>query len=197
MSRAARASRTSRAQRAFTMIEMLAVLAIFFLIAAVIVPRIARATDQAVIDEARRLGYSLDFAREKAIALGRTHRVVIDFDTRSYWTEQAPPASGTPPMLRWAELDELPLVAPRDAAGEFARVAGAPGSSTEFGPSTRLSHLEAEGDEIASGLAAIEFAPDGETPPATLWLDNGADLRVEVTIAAFSDPTRVTFHEAE
>jgi type II secretory pathway pseudopilin PulG len=179
------------------MIEILAVLAIFFLIAAVIVPRIARATDQAVIDDAKRLGYALDFAREKAIALGRTHRVVIDFDGRSYWTEEAPPAAGSPPVLKWAELDELPLVAPRDAAGEFVRVGGAPGFTTEFGPGTRLSHLEAGGDEIASGLAAIEFAPDGETPPATLWLDNGSDLSVEVTIAAFSDPTQVRFHAAE
>jgi len=179
------------------MIEMLAVLAIFFLIAAVIVPRIARATDQAVIDEAKRLGYALDFAREKAIALARPHRVVIDFDARSYWTEEAPPAAGAPPLLAWSELDELPLVAPRDEAGEFVRVAGAPGLTTELGPSTRLSHLEAGGDEIASGLAAIEFAPDGETPPATLWLDNGADLSVEVNVAAFSDPTLVTFHAGE
>jgi hypothetical protein len=179
------------------MIEMLAVLAVFFLIAAVIVPRIARATDQAVIDEGRRLGYALDFAREKAIALGRPHRVVIDFETRSYWTEAAPPPLGTPPVLAWAELDELPLVAPRETAGEFVRVSGAPGLTTELGPSARLSHLETGGDEIADGAAAIEFAPSGETPPATLWLDNGADLRVEVTIAAFSDPTQVTFHAAE
>lgn len=188
-------ARTARARGGFTLIEILAVVLILVLIASVVLPRMSVAVRQVEIDSGRQLAATLDFAREKAVALGRAHRVVIDFEQSRYWIEAQPPAPPAEPRLAWADLDELPLVAPRADAAEFAAVPNLQPATLD--PSVRFAEVESEAGSVGEGAAQIVFDPDGATLPARVWLMGDGDTPVLVAIAALADPTEVTFGEPE
>jgi len=144
-----------------------------------------------VLDDGKKLAATLDFAREKAIALGRAHRVVLDLDHAQYWIEAQPPPEPAPVTLAWAELDELPLVAPRADLTEFAALPGT--RPTPLDANVRIAGVERDSTTAEEGLAQIEFEPDGATLAASVWLAAGDDLRVLVEVTPLADPTRVSF----
>jgi prepilin-type N-terminal cleavage/methylation domain-containing protein len=190
----AAAGRETRARGGFTLIEIMAVVLILLLIAAVVIPRVSLVASQAALDDGRRLAAALDFAREKALALGRAHRVVLDLDHAQYWIEAQASAAPPDPTLTWAELDELPLVAPRAETAEFSPLPGTP--PTPLGANVSFAGVASDEEELRQGLARIAFAPDGATLAATVWLAAGDDLRVRVEVAPFADPTRVSIDES-
>jgi prepilin-type N-terminal cleavage/methylation domain-containing protein len=199
-----RASGAGRAQRAegerrvakagFTLIEIMAVVLILLLIAAVVIPRVSLIASQAALDEAKQLAAALDFTREKAVAVGRVHRLVLDLDHDQYWIEAQPPPVSTPPLLAWADLDELPLEAPRTDARAFAPLRGVPPSALDA--NVELASVEDDRGEASEGLAQIAFAPDGATLAARVWLRAGDAVHVRVDVAPLADPTRVTIDDA-
>jgi prepilin-type N-terminal cleavage/methylation domain-containing protein len=183
-----------RAHAGFTLIEIMAVIVIFALIAAVALPQLSVLASQALLDDGRKLAATIDFAREKAQATGRTHRVVIDFEGASYWIEEQPRALLADPALAWAELEVLPLVAPRRDAVEFARVIG---TRSRIDPRVAIASVETDAEQVSEGLAAIAFAPDGATPSARIWLAAGDSLRASVDVAALADPSLVVVADAQ
>jgi type II secretory pathway pseudopilin PulG len=188
------AGRNARSLGGFTLIEIMAVVLILLLIAVVVIPRVSLVASQAALDDAKRLAAALDFAREKALALGRAHRVVLDLDHAQYWIEaQAAPAPPEP-TLAWAELEELPLVAPRTDTREFAPLRGT--QPTPLDANVRFDGVASDEGDVGEGLARIAFAPDGATLAASVWIASGDDLRVRVDVAPLADPTRVSLDEA-
>jgi prepilin-type N-terminal cleavage/methylation domain-containing protein len=191
----AAAGRRLRARGGFTLIEMMAVVLILLLLATVVLPRVSLVASQAALDDAKRLAAALDFAREKALALHRPHRVVLDLDHGQYWIEAQPAPQPAPALLAWAELDAIPLVAPRTDTSAFAPLPGM--QPTPLDANVRIAAVESEAGEAADGLAQIAFAPDGATSAARVWLAAGNDLRVRVDVAPLADPTRVTLDEPQ
>ncbi len=191
----AAAGRRARARSGFTLIEIMAVVLILLMIAAIVIPRVSLIASQAALDDAKQLAATLDFAREKAIALGRAHRVVLDLDHAQYWIEAQPPPATTPPILAWAELEELPLVAPRTNTREFTALRGS--QPTPLDANVHITAVENESSQANEGLAQIAFEPDGATSAAQIWLTAGDDVRVRIEIAALADPTRVKFDAPE
>jgi prepilin-type N-terminal cleavage/methylation domain-containing protein len=189
----AAAGRGTGARGGFTLIEIMAVVLILLLIAAVVIPRVSLVASQAALDDAKRFAAALDFAREKALALGRAHRVVLDLDHAQYWIEAQLEAAPPVPTLTWAELDELPLVAPRTHGGEFAPLPGT--QPTPLDANVRFAAVASDEGELREGLARIGFAPDGAALAAAVWLAVGDELRVRVEVAPFADPTRVSIDE--
>jgi prepilin-type N-terminal cleavage/methylation domain-containing protein len=183
--------RQPRAIGGFTLIEIMAVVLILLLLAAIVIPRVSLVASQAVLDDGKKLAATLDFAREKAIALGRAHRVVLDLDHGQYWIEAQPPPEPAPVTLAWAELDELPLVAPRTDSTEFAALPGM--RPTPLDANVRFAAVERDSSTAVEGLAQIAFEPDGAALAASVWLTAGDDLRVRVEVTALADPTRVSF----
>jgi prepilin-type N-terminal cleavage/methylation domain-containing protein len=179
--------------RGFTLIEILAVILIFALIAGVMLPRLGLVGTQALRDSGGALAAALDFARERAQATGRAHRVVIDFAASSYWIEERAPAPPIDPALAWAELDELPLVAPRSEGAEFARLPGESGPGQRLDAGCAFVAIESERESLVDGLGAIAFDPDGSTSAATIRLARGEEASVSVEVAPFADPTQVSF----
>jgi prepilin-type N-terminal cleavage/methylation domain-containing protein len=189
---AQRAEGERRVARAgFTLIEIMAVVLILLLLAAIVIPRVSLVASQAALDDGKQLAATLDFAREKAIALGRAHRVVLDLDHAQYWIEARPVPEPATATLAWAELDELPLVAPRIDSAAFAPLRGT--RPTPLDANVRFAGIESDAGAAAEGLAQIAFEPDGATPAASVWLAAGDDLRVHVEVAPLADPTRVSF----
>jgi prepilin-type N-terminal cleavage/methylation domain-containing protein len=190
----AEACEPRRTRRGFTLIEILAVVLILVLIASVVVPRMSMALRQVEIDSGQQLAATLDFAREKAVAGGRPHRVVLDFEHGAYWIEALPPRAASEPTLTWAELDELPLVAPPTPGdAEFAPLPDQPAATLDA--SVRFAQIESAEGTLTSGLAQIAFDPDGATTVARIWLVGSGETPVLVDVAAFADPTRVSFGE--
>lgn len=189
----AAAGRNMRALGGFTLIEIMAVVLILLLLAAIVIPRVSLVASQAALDDAKQLAAALDFTREKALALGRPHRVVLDLDHAQYWIEAQPPLPPPDPTLSWAELDELPLVAPRSDTTEFAALRGT--QPTPLDANVRFAGVSGDEGEAREGLAQIAFEPDGATHAATVWLAAGDDLRVRVEVAPLADPTRVSIDE--
>jgi prepilin-type N-terminal cleavage/methylation domain-containing protein len=190
----AAAGRERRARGGFTLIEIMAVVLILLLIAAVVIPRVSLVASQAALDDGKRLAASLDFAREKALALRRPHRVVIDLDQAQYWIEARVAARPPDPTLSWAELDELPLVAPPAQVDEFAPLPGT--RPTPLDANVRFAAVASDEGEAQEGVARIAFAPDGAALATAVWLAAGDDLRVRVEVAPFADPTRVSIDES-
>ncbi len=193
-----RSERATRVRGGFTLIEILAVVVILLLIAVVVIPRAGGVTSRNVLDDGQQLAAALDFARGQAVAAARAHRVVIDLDGATYWIEALPPPIEPEPTLAWAELDPLPLDAPRaEDANSFAPLPGTPGDPTPLRAAVRVAAVETESGAIESGLAALEFAADGATPAARVWLQSGGEARVRVDVATLADPTRVRFDDAQ
>ena len=189
------AARFSHARSGFTLIEIMAVVLILLLMAAIVIPRVSLVASQTALDDAKQLAATLDFTREKAVALGRAHRVVLDLDHAQYWIEAQPPAAMTPPTLAWAELDELPLVAPRVDTTAFAPLAGT--QPTPLDANVRIARVESDGSEASEGLAQIAFEPDGATPSTRVWIASGDSVLVHVDVAPLADRTRVAFDAPE
>jgi prepilin-type N-terminal cleavage/methylation domain-containing protein len=181
---------------AFTLIEIMAVILILALIAAVVGPRISAIAGQAVMDDGRQLAAALDFARGKAMALGREHRVVLDVGGARYWIEAKTAVPPPAPTLTWAELDELPLVAPRMDAFDFAPLAGAVGRPSALRANVRFAAVDGDVPISADGFPQITFARDGATTPARIWLESTTGVRVRVDVALLADPTKVSIDAA-
>jgi prepilin-type N-terminal cleavage/methylation domain-containing protein len=175
----------------FTLIEIMAVVLILLLIAAVFVPRVSLIASQAALDDAKQLAAALDFTREKALSLGRPHRLVLDLDHAQYWIEAQPAPAPPEPTLAWAQLEELPLIAPRSDASEYAPLPGV--QPTPLDPNVRFAGVESDDGAASEGVAQIAFDPDGATLAASVWLSAGDALRVRVEVAPLADPTRVSF----
>lgn len=193
-----RGERARRVRGGFTLIEILAVVVILLLIAVVVIPRASGVTSRAALDDGQQFAAAVDFARGQALAAGRAHRVAIDLDGAAYWIEAHPPSAEPEPTLAWAELDPLPLDAPRtESADDFAPLPGTLGEPTLLRAAVRFAAVETESGAVESGLAAIEFAPDGATAAARVWLQSGGEARVHVDVAALADPTRAGFDDAQ
>ena len=188
--------RPARARSAFTLIEIMAVVVIFALIAGVVISRVGDAAAQAARDDGKQIAATVDFARGQAIALGRAHRVVLDLDHAQFWVEAQPLPAAQEPVLAWAKLEELPLIAPRREGVEFAPLTGRLGAPTPLRGGVAFAGVESDSGDLAEGIAAIEMAPDGATAAARIWLVAGSDTRVTVDVAALADPTRVGFDAA-
>ncbi len=187
------APRRAGRRAGFTLIELMAVVAILVLIGGIVLPRLSMAASQAALDEGRGLAATLDYARERAIAERRAHRVVFDFEGQRYWIEarRAPPRAEA--RLAWGDLDELPLVAERAEGLDYEALPTALGRPRLLREHVRFEALESDAGDVHEGLAAIAFAPDGGTAAARLALLAGDDTRVWIRVGAFADVTRVSF----
>src|SRR5262245_10999129 len=174
----------------------MAVVLIIALIAAIVAPRLSRAASQAVLDDGRQLAATLDFARGKAVAAGRPFRVVLDLDAGQYWIESKPAPAQSPPVLAWADVDPLPLAAPRAQDTSFSPLPGTPGRPTPLRANVKFAGVETDRGDVVEGDAAIEFASDGATPAARVWLAGGDEARAYVDVAALADPTQVSLDAA-
>jgi general secretion pathway protein H len=69
----------------FTLIELLAVVLIIGLIAGIALPNLSLGGGRVAFGEAQRLASVFGYARQRALATGQPHRVVIDLDDEGYW----------------------------------------------------------------------------------------------------------------
>jgi type II secretion system protein H len=187
--RVASRRRAARAHQAgFTLIEMLAVVAIFGLIAAMALPNIDLGGSRIVHGEAQDLATAIEFARQRAVMTGRTHRVVIEVERGEHWVEWAAPldaesaATGgeaeTPGGERRLELLPPPL-----DVDEFVPIPGELGRVHRADDKTAILGVEVSGGLVDQGRVELPITPDGAADAASILVgDTDGDnvLRIEV-----------------
>ena len=176
-----------RAAGAFTLIELLAVLFIMTLVLGITLPNLSLRSDRVLLGCAQDLAARLTFARQRAVATGTKHRVVIDLDVSAWWIEAQPeeaselevsplPAPGAAPAVQ--------LAAPPFVESEFVPLVGPSGRPRQLPDGVFFSSIETlAAGPVATGQVGLVFEADGTADPALFLMENeeGAVVRVQIT----------------
>lgn len=183
---------------AFTLIELLAVLLIIGLVAGLTLPNLSFGAERVVLGEAEDLAATFAFTRQRAVATGIPHRVVIDLDRAGYWIEAEPEGPDpfvpmVPPPAPTGGQRQIQLTAPLTGGLGFLPLPGPFGRPHPLREPVVFDSVETlAAGTVRGGQIEIVFDADGTADPAQLVLANEdgdayvlklARLADEVTIA--------------
>ena len=186
-----------RSLRGFTLIELLAVVALVALVAAIALPRLGIGGDRRILAEAEQLAASLEFTRQRAAVTGVPHRLVMDLDRQAYRIEawrEAPPEPGSaagsaggetepwhPADRDWADVRNLPMAAPREAARTWQPIPGGLGASTPIPVGMAILGVETPEGVADAGRVLLVFGADGSGDAARIELadEDGNPITLE------------------
>ena len=187
-----------RAARAFTLIELLAVLFIIALVLGITLPNLSLRSDRVLLGGAQDLAARLSFARQRAVATGTPHRLVIDFEAAAFWLESRPDeaslfaAAPAPPPAATGTERELQLMAPPALASPFTPLPGPFGRPRQLPEHMFFRSIETfAAGPVSSGQVALEFEADGTADPALFVLENEEGAVVRVQIARLADEVQI------
>ena len=194
--RAASRRRAKTNRQAFTLIELLAVLLIMGLVAGITLPNLSLRSERVVLGEAEHLAADLAFTRQRAVATGTPHRVVVDLDNAGWWIEAWPEeasaftaAAAAPDGKR-----EIQLVAPPSTVGEPSPLAGPFGRPHALPEGVSFQSVEtaATTGPAAGGQVEIVFEGDGTADPARFVLMNESGDVVRLQLSRLADEIRIS-----
>ncbi len=183
-------------KRAFTLIEMLAVLLIMALVIGITLPNLTLRSERLVLDDAQKLAASLAYTRQRAVATGTPHRVVVDLDAAAWWIEQWPedasPFAVAAPLAVPGAETTVQLVAPQQGLAEFQALVGPFGRPRLLADGVRFDSVETlAAGPVVAGQVAIVFEGDGTADPALFVLMNESADVVGVQLARLADEIRI------
>jgi prepilin-type N-terminal cleavage/methylation domain-containing protein len=188
---------TAPAQRgsgAFTLIELLAVLFIIALVLGITLPNLSLRSDRVMLGSAQDLAARLSFARQRAVATGTPHRIVIDLDASAWWIEVRPDAAcsfSAPPPAPSASR-EVQLAAPRDVEQPFVPLAGPFGRPRQLPEEVFFASIETlAAGPVVSGQVGLVFEEDGTADPALFVLENDEGAVLHVQLARLADEVQI------
>jgi prepilin-type N-terminal cleavage/methylation domain-containing protein len=181
----------------FTLIELLAVVLIIGLIAGIALPNLSLGGGRVAFSEAQRLASVFGFARQRALATGQPHRVVIDLDDDGYWVEQTPEsvdrfASNEPVQIDNGGRRVVQLAAPAFEDEGFAPLGGAFGRPHQLPGAVSFEEvLTLAAGALRGGQAAIRFEPDGSADPAEVVLRHEDGEASVLGLSRLADEVRI------
>jgi prepilin-type N-terminal cleavage/methylation domain-containing protein len=185
---------------AFTLIEMLAVVAIFALLVGIAIPSLSSLAGRQLRQEAERVAAQLDLARQRSVATGVPHRLVVDFDAAAYWLEWLvteseargePPPPPEPEELDLSGATPLPLAAPRSDERDFRPLPGRLGRAQALESDVAFVGLEIGTSAVDRGQAYLAFERDGSADHAWLHLDDEAGHALAIEVLPLVDAARI------
>jgi len=186
-----------RPHAGFTLIELLAVLLIIGLVAGLTFPNFSLASSRIVQDEAEMMASAFGLARQRALATGQPHRVVVDLDNAGYWIEQQPEnadpfATPDPPQLDNGGRRQVRLAAPIPEEAEFTPLPGPFGAPHALPDAISFQFVETlAAGELRSGWAEIRFEPEGTADAAELVLQHDDGQAWRISLARLADEVRI------
>lgn len=198
------ASRRHSSNRGFTLIEMLAVVAIIALVIGIALPNLGVRSRRVMANEAQQLAASLEFARQRSVMTGVSHRVVIDVEEGSYWLEwlvSEAEASGEEalqetPVYELGEWQAVPMAPPVTAARQYRPLPGELGHATLLREIIHIEAVETAGGFLERGAVNITFERDGTSESAAILLADEDGQIVRLEIAPLADRVRILHEEA-
>jgi hypothetical protein len=137
------------------------------------------------------------FARQRALATGQPHRVVIDLDDDGYWVEQTPEsvdrfASNEPVQIDNGGRRVVQLAAPAFEDEGFAPLGGAFGRPHQLPGAVSFEEvLTLAAGALRGGQAAIRFEPDGSADPAEVVLRHEDGEASVLGLSRLADEVRI------
>jgi prepilin-type N-terminal cleavage/methylation domain-containing protein len=184
-----------RGDRGFTLIELLAVVAMFALLAGMVAPLLHLGGSRAARREAEDLAGAVEFARQRAVMTGRTHRLVMDLDRGQHRIEWLPPpepeaAAGERSTRRERKIAMTP---PDTGLDHFVPAPGALGRDHEMDSATRLLEVRLPGDSFARGVVVLAITPDGAADPALIRVGSAeGEPLYDVRVEALADAAEIS-----
>jgi prepilin-type N-terminal cleavage/methylation domain-containing protein len=181
---------------AFTLIELLAVILIIGLVAGLTLPKLSLGADRALLGEAEALASTFLFTRQRAVATGAAHRVIVDLDTAAYWVEgplaAEDPFSPAPLPSPAPGQRHVQMSAPPSGPLGFQPLPGPFGRPHVLPETVLFESVETlAAGSLRSGQVEILFESDGTAEPAVLALtDEDANVYV-LHLARLSDEVRI------
>jgi hypothetical protein len=167
------------------------------LVAGLTLPNLSLGTERLVLGEAQELVSTFVFARQRAVATGTAHRVVVDLDQAGYWIEAEAEGQDAwlPPQLASpapGAKRTIQLAAPPSQAFGFLPLFGPFGRPHLLREPVRFDSVEtlATG-AIRSGQVEIRFDNDGTADPALLVLANEDGDVYTLRLSRLADEVRI------
>ena len=187
--------RRSRGQLAFTLIELLAVLLIMGLVAGITLPNLSFRSERVVLGVAQDLASDLSFTRQRAVATGAPHRVVVDLDAAGWWIEEWPEDASPfaiAPAPAAGERREIQLAAPQATGLEFRPLVGPFGRPHALPEGVAFASVETlAAGAVLGGQVALVFEGDGTADPALFSLVNEDGYVVHLELSRLADEIRI------
>jgi type II secretion system protein H len=183
----------------FTLIEMIAVVAIFGLLVALVAPNLGNLSGRNLRSATDALAARIDLARQRTVMTGVPHRVWIDLDAASYrleWYRTEAEALGeeapADEVLDLRNGAPLPLEAPRGAERAFRPLPGRLGGDAALEASLVFRGVETPTGWVERGGTAIEFARDGTTESAAVFIDDDSGRALVIEVLPLAEAVRVS-----
>ena len=206
--------------RGFTLIEMLVVLVIIAVVTAAVVTGISSIRGASTSTEASKLTVAVRYLYNLSVISGKTHRLVLDLDSRSYWGEEEVSNDPCEAFLLPGDGAEATQKSSKSAKSAKSGKSGKPSQAAEGAAPNQGNFKPAEsalvrkyeldrGTELADvmtshqpnptdkGQAYIYFFPNGSTENALIHLiDRGGEADDAMTVEVKSLQGSATVHKA-
>jgi Tfp pilus assembly protein FimT len=188
-----RGARAPRRAGAFTLLELIAVTLLIGLVAGLALPNFAALGEQGLRDQARELAGDLELARERALVTGVRHRLVLDLEGGSWWTEREAPPEAEAETVVAAGGVRVALSPPHAARSESEWTPAPDRSGREhlLAEDVSFDGVELETTILERGVLALPFEVDGTAPRASIWLARPDGRALAVELEPLGDTVRI------
>ncbi len=173
-----------------TLIETLVVVFLIAIFVRLFLPPLGGALPYEIRNASRELSAELQYASQRAVATGETHRWVVDLDSQLFHLERLEITQTTPDRELPTHSGLLDTSRPRPAE-EFLPVSAKIGEWRALDQETiRIEKVWIGADEFDEGDAGILFAPDGAADPAELLLVGDGGRAISLQVQPFTSEIR-------
>jgi type II secretion system protein H len=195
------------ATKGFTLIEIIAVVAIMGMVFAIGIPRLSSSKWRVLRAQAESIASSLEFARQRSVMTGISHRVFIDLEEGGYRIEWLVSEQRAFAALSDSDIDDfgsafaagaatgdgesIDLRPPAREERDFYPIANRQlGSFTWLDDALYFVGLESSAGWIEGGSVEIVFDPDGTTEYSRLEIADSDENHMTLEIEPLLDRVR-------
>ena len=169
-------------------------LLIMSLVIGIALPNLSLRSERAVLSEAEKLAADLTFIRQRAVATGAKHRLVVDIEGAGWWIEVWPEEASAfaPPAPAPQGKDDVQMSPPASGVDEPRPLPGPFGRPHLLPEGVSIASVETPANgPVDAGRVEVVFEGDGSADPARFVLANEAGDVVRLQLSRLADEIRI------